>query len=338
MGGLPDDFPGYQKVSNPEVIEKFESLWDAKLSTKRGLTLTRMMDAAHHGDLKLLYIMGENPMVSDPDTEHIRQSLQNLDCLIVQDIFPTETTELAHVVLPVACFAEKDGTFTNTERRVQRVRKAVNAPGQAKADWEVLVDLMRRLDLKAPYYHPEDVMKEIASATQLYGGIRYDRIEEKGLQWPCPTIDHPGTAFLHKDKFSRGLGLFVPIHHVDSAELQDEKYPWILTTGRILYHYHTRTMTKRVPGLDAIAPEGFIEISPQTADQLNVVEGDLLRVASRRGTVEVKAKVTDKIQPQVVFMPFHFAEQAANILTNSALDELSSIPELKVCAVSLEKV
>lgn len=338
MGGLPDDFPGYQKVTNPEIVKKFEALWDAKLSGKRGMPLTKMMNAAHNGQIKLMYIMGENPMVSDPDTTHIRESLKNLDCLIVQDIFPTETTELAHVVLPVACFAEKDGTFTNTERRVQRVRKAVNAPGEAKADWEVFVELMKRFELNAPYTHPEDVMKEITTTTSLYGGIRYDRIEEKGIQWPCPTVDHPGTQYLHKDNFSRGQGLFVPIHHVDSAELQDEKYPWILTTGRILYHYHTRTMTKRVQGLDEIAPEGFIEISPETADQLEVADGDLLRVASRRGSLEVKAKVTDKIQPQVVFMPFHFAEQAANILTNTALDEISSIPELKVCAVSLEKV
>lgn len=339
MGGLPDEFPGYQKVTNPEVIQKFETLWNTKLSYKRGLPLTKMMQAAQCGEIKLMYIMGENPMVSDPDTAHIRESLENLDCLIVQDIFPTETTELADVVLPVACFAEKDGTFTNTERRVQRVRRAVKAPGEAKADWEVFVEIMKRLGMEAPYEKPEDVMKEIAQSTQLYGGITYDRIEHKGLQWPCPSPDHPGTPYLHKDKFSRGKGLFVPVHHVDSAELQDEAYPFILTTGRILYHYHTRTMTKRVEGLHAIASEGFIEISPNTAEKLGVEDGELVKVASRRGELEVKARVTDTIQDQVVFMPFHFAETAANILTNaSALDEISSMPELKVCAVSVEKL
>jgi formate dehydrogenase major subunit len=339
MGGLPDDLPGYQKVTNPEVIQKFEALWDAKLSYKRGMPLTKMMDAAHHGEIKLMYIMGENPMVSDPDTEHIRESLESLDCLIVQDIFPTETTELADVVLPVACFAEKDGTFTNTERRIQRVRKAVNAPGEAKADWQIFVELMKRLGMDAPYEKPDDVMREIAKATHLYGGITYDRIEHRGLQWPCPTTDHPGTPYLHRDKFSRGTGLFIPVHHVDAAELQDAEYPLILTTGRILYHYHTRTMTKRVEGLHAIAPEGFIEISPETADRLGIVNEELVKVSSRRGSVDVKARVTDIIQNEVVFMPFHFAEASANILTNaSALDEISSMPELKVCAVRVEKI
>jgi formate dehydrogenase major subunit len=337
MAALPGDFPGYQKVSEPEVLEKFERAWGVKLSDKPGLTIPKMMDGAALGYVKFMYIMGENPMVSDPNINHIREALQNLDFLLVQDIFFTETAELADVVLPAACFAEKDGTFTNTERRVQRVRKAVDAPGEAKADWLILIELMDRLGYKRGYNHPSEIMDEIASVTPQYGGISYDRIEETGLQWPCPTKDHPGTKYLHKGSFVRGKGLFMPISYEESAEKTDEKYPFVLTTGRIIYHYHTRTMTGRVEELNQMAPESYIEISPATADKIGVQDGEEVRVSSRRGIITTKAKVTDIIEDGVVFMPFHYAKGAANVLTNTELDPISNIPELKVCAVSIEK-
>ncbi len=338
MGALPNVFPGYQKVNDPVVIEKFERVWRTKLSDKVGLTIPKMMDGAHHGEVKFMYIMGENPMVSDPDINHIRESLQNLDFLVVQDIFLTETAEFADVVLPAACFAEKDGTFTNTERRIQRVRKAVEPPAESKADWLIFMELMNKLGYECHYDHPCDIMDEIALLTPQYGGISYDRIDETGLQWPCPTKDHPGTLYLHKGTFARGKGLFTGIQYKPSAEQIDEEYPLILTTGRMLYHYHSRSMTGRVEGLNKMAPESYIEISPETCDLLNIKNEEKVKVSSRRGTIEVKAKVTDIVEDGVVFIPFHYAEGAANILTNTVLDNVCNIPELKVCAVRVEKI
>ena len=255
-----------------------------------------------------MYIIGENPMVSEPDIAHVRKALNRVDFLVVQDIFMTETAELADVVLPAACFAEKDGTFTNTERRVQRVRKAVDPPGDAKADWEIIMELMNRLGYPCSYRHPSEIMDEIAKVTPQYGGIDYERIEGDGLQWPCPTKDHPGTKYLHKEKFSRGKGLFKPIPYTESMEVPDEEYPLILTTGRHLYHYHTRTMTGKVEGLNKIAPESYIEISPKLANKLNIQDGERVAVASRRGEILTKAKVTDIVEEDVVFMPFHYAQ------------------------------
>ncbi len=338
MGALPNNYPGYQKVFDPKVKEKFEKAWGAQLSDEVGLTIPKMMDGAHHRDVKFMYIMGENPMVSDPDINHIRESLGNLDFLVVQDIFLTETAEFADVVLPAACFAEKDGTFTNSERRIQRLRKGVEAPGEAKADWVIFMELMNELGYESQYEHPSDIMDEIASVTPQYGGISYDRIEGEGLQWPCPSKEHPGTLYLHKGKFARGKGLFTGVQYKPAAEQTDEEYPLILTTGRILYHYHTRSMTGRVEGLNKIAPEGYIEVSPETAELLNIEMGEMVRVSSRRGTILTKVKVTDIVEDGVVFMPFHFAEGAANVLTNTALDEVCNIPELKVCAVKVEKI
>lgn len=338
MGALPNNYPGYQKVFDPNVKEKFEGAWGVELSDEVGLTIPKMMDGAHHGDVKFMYIMGENPMVSDPDINHVRESLENLEFLVVQDIFLTETAEFADVVLPAACFAEKDGTFTNSERRIQRVRKAVEAPGEAKADWVIFMELMNKLGYESQYNHPGDVMDEIASVTPQYAGIDYDRIDDIGLQWPCPTKDHPGTLYLHKGNFARGKGLFTGIQYKPAAEQVDEEYPLILTTGRILYHYHTRSMTGRVEGLNEIAPESYIEISPRTSESMKINNGELVRVSSRRGKIEVKAKITDIVEDGVVFIPFHFAEGAANILTNTALDDISNIPELKVCAVKVEKI
>ena len=236
MGGLPGDLPGYQKVHKPEVIQKFEKAWGAKLSGKVGLTITEMFREIENDKIKFLYIMGENPIISDPDSNHTRHVLEHVDFLVVQDIFLTETAQLADVVLPAAAFAEKDGTFSNTERRVQRVRKAVDAPGEAKADWQILMELMNLMGDKTTYSHPARIMAEIASLTPSYAGITYERLEHGGLQWPVPDIDHPGTKYLHKTAIARGRGLFMPVEHVDSAEMPDEEYPFILTTGRILYH------------------------------------------------------------------------------------------------------
>jgi len=337
MGALPATFTGYQPVNKPEVVEKFEKAWGVKLSSKPGLTISEMMNAASKGEIKFLYIMGENPMVSDPDTNHVKHSLEHTEFLVVQDIFLTETAELADVVLPAAAFAEKDGTFSNTERRVQRVRKAVEPVGNAKPDWVILMELMNVLGYNKTYNHPSEIMDEIASLTPSYAGIDYSRIEEVGIQWPCPSKDHPGTKYLHKGNFARGKGLFKGIEHKDSAEQADEQYPFVLTTGRVLYHYHTGTMTRKVKGLNDKVPESYIEISPDTASSLGISDGEMLKVYSRRGSIKVKAKVSGRVKGNVVFMPFHFAEAAANVLTNGALDPGCKTPELKVCSVAISK-
>jgi len=338
MGALPTSYPAYQAVSNPEIAEKFGKAWGVEsLSTVPGLTIVEMLNAVEKGDIKMLYIMGENPMVSDPDLNHVKHALESSDFLVVQDIFLTETAELADVVLPAASFAEKDGTFSNTERRVQRIRKAVDAPGEARPDWVILMEIMNRLGYDKKYNSAEEIFDELRTVTPSYAGITYDRIEKLGIQWPCPNEDHPGTKFLHSGKFARGKGLFVGMEYQESAEMPDEEYPLILTTGRLLYQYHTRSMSGRVEGLNKKAPESFIEIHPDTASSIGVIEGDMVKVASRRGSITVKARVSDIVDKNVVFIPFHFAEGAANKLTNAALDPKSKIPEYKVCAVQIEK-
>lgn len=338
MGALPNVYTGYQPVTKQEVSDKFAKAWGVEaLSAKNGLTISEMLHSAEHGDIKMLYIMGENPMVSDPDLNHVKHALESTEFLVVQDIFLTETAQLADVVFPAAAFAEKDGTFSNTERRVQRVRKAVDAPGQAKADWEIMMELMNHLGYEKKYKNPSEIFDEIAALTPSYAGMDYERLEKSGLQWPCPNKEHPGTPYLHNGKFSRGKGLFMGIEHKESAELPDEKYPLILTTGRVLYHYHTRTMTGKVEGLNKKSPESFVQVNPITANKLKINDGDMVKVSSRRGSIIVKAKVSDIVKQNVVFIPFHFAEGAANTLTNSALDPSCKIPEFKVCAVVLEK-
>lgn len=337
MGALPGTYPAYQPVAKPEVKEKFEKAWGVELSAKPGLTIPEMLESVGKGEMKFLYIMGENPMVSDPDTNHVRHALQNANFLVVQDIFLTETAELADVVLPAAAFAEKDGTFSNTERRVQRVRKAVEPAGNAKADWAILAELMNKLGYPKRYRHPSNIMDEIATVTPSYAGIDYERLEIGGLQWPCPTKTHPGTRFLHSGQFSRGKGLFKGIEHQGAAEQADAEYPFVLTTGRVLYHYHTGTMTRKVKGLNEKVPECYIEISSKAAAELGVNDGEMLKVSSRRGTINVKARLSSKVKGNVVFVPFHFAEAAANTLTNGALDPVCKTPEYKVCAVSISK-
>ncbi len=335
MGCLPGDLTGYQKVANPEALAKFSKAWGVELSDKPGHTVTEIIPMAGKGEIKFLYIMGENPMLSDPDQKHVREALEKLGFLVVQDIFLTETAQLADVVLPAASFAEKDGTFTNTERRVQRVRQAIPPVGQAKADWEILVEVMKRLGFDNSYRNAGEIMEEIAAVTPSYGGISYARLEKETLQWPCPTADHPGTRFLHNGKFARGLGLFKPWEFKPSAELPCKDYPLILTTGRILYHYHTKTMTGKVDGLNKLFPESFVEIHPVTAGKLGIRDGAKVTVATRRGKVKATAKLTDKVKESVIFMPFHFADGPANALTNPALDPIAKIPEFKSCSAAV---
>ena len=339
MGAVPTDYPGYQKVFKPEVKEKFEKAWNAKLSGTVGLTVAEMMKEAEKGNLKFMYIMGENPMVSDPDISHVDKALRSLDFLVVQDLFLTETAEYADVVLPASSFAEKDGTFTNTERRVQRVRQGIKPVGNSKPDWQILSDIMKRLGHEKEYSHPSEIMEEIRSVTPQYGGITYERIEEEGLQWPCPDLSHPGTKYLHKDKIMRGKGLFMPIDYRESVETPDEEYPFILTTGRLRYHYHTRTLTGRVEGLNKLQPHSFMEINEATASRLGIADGEKVRVISRRGEIVVTARITDAVDENVLFIPFHFADTRVNYLTHTMdLDEYSKIPELKVTAVKLERM
>jgi formate dehydrogenase major subunit len=339
MGGLPDVFSGYQSVSDPEQVEKMEKAWGVKsLSNQVGLTLMEMTQSALKKELRGLYIFGENPVVSDPDSHHLIQALKALDFLVVQDIFLTETAQLADVVLPGASFAEKEGTFTNTERRVQRVRQAIVPLGESRPDWQILVDLATRMGLPMSYENPEAVFEEVRSLTPSYAGITYQRINRTGLQWPCPTLEHPGTPYLHKDRFTRGLGKFHALAYQGPREVQDEEYPLILSTGRILYQYHTGTMTRKSKGLEEMAPECLIEVSLNDAGSLKVADGERVRVVSRRGDLEAKVKLTDRSPEGTIFIPFHYAEAAANRLTQTALDPVAKIPELKLCAVRIEKL
>ena len=287
------------------------------------------------GKLNGMYIMGEDPVLTDADANHVRKAMDKLDFLVVQDIFLTETAKLADVVLPAACYAEKDGTFTNTERRVQRVRKAVEAPGQARADWEIICDLSGRMGYKMDYVSPEAVFEEIRSLTPSYAGITYDRIEVTGLQWPVPDIDHPGTRYLHEGFFPRGKGLLQGIEYDEPAELTSEEYPILLTTGRMLYHYNVSTRNSAT--LDSLRPNQLAEINPTDAVAIGVSEGEEMRVASRRGTVVTRVTVTDRVPPGILFMTFHYRECAVNELTNSAFDPISKTAEYKVCAVKIEK-
>jgi formate dehydrogenase alpha subunit len=340
LGALPNVFPAYQQVANAEARKKFEAAWKVKeLQGTPGLTVTEMIPAAAKGDIKALYIMGENPMVSDPDLKHVEEALKNLAFLVVQDIFLTETAQLADVVLPAASFAEKDGTFTNTERRVQRVRKGVEPPGQARTDWEIIADLSTRMGYEMRYRSAEEIFAEFTELTPSYAGISYKRLEkEGGIQWPCPTPKHPGTPYLHKDKFVRGKGLFHAVEFIPPAELPDKDYPLLLTTGRVLYHYHTGSMTRRDDGLNFRYPEGHVEMHPVDAMEMGVTDGEKVRVTSRRGRIEMPVQVTSRSPQGTVFIPFHFFEAAANRLTNPVLDPIGKIPEYKVCAVKVAKV
>jgi formate dehydrogenase alpha subunit len=339
MGGLPNVFTAYQPVGNDDVRNKLEKAWNVTgMSATPGLPVTDMIQNACDGKMKSLFIIGENPLVSDPDLNHARKAFANLAFLVVQDIFQTETTKIADVVLPATCFAEKEGTFTNTERRVQRVRKAVEAPGEARQDWEILCDIATRMGYEMSYQNSHDIFKEIASVTPSYKGITWDRIHRVGIQWPCPSETHNGTPILHTTQFTRGKGMFHAIDHTPPAEQPDKDYPYILTTGRVLYHYHTGTMTMRTDGLNRLSPECFVEISSGDAHRLDLDTGSMVAVSSRRGKIHAKLKVSSKAMDGTVFIPFHFAKAAANELTNAKLDPTAKIPEFKVCAIKIEPV
>ncbi len=341
MGCLPNVYPGYQKVDDPAVQKKFEELWNVKLSGKPGIPASEMAAHMISGKLKAMYIFGENPAVSDPNSNHAIRGFESLEFLVVQDIFLTETAVLADVVLPSASFAEKTGTFTNSERRVQKVRPAISSPGEAREDLHILQDLYRRISGGACEDNsPQAVFNEIGTVWPGLAGMSYERLGDAGLQWPCPSSDHPGTPYLFKDSFNRdnGRALFTKVPYVLSNELPDDEYPFVLTTGRQLFHYHTGTMTRRSKGIDMVAPEAFVELNPEDAHKLKVNDQEILTVTSRRGTIDLKAKISDIVPPKVVFIPFHYKEAAANKLTTDARDPISKIMEAKVCAVKIEKI
>ena len=340
MGALPNVLPGYQKVTDEKVREKFETAWGVSLSPDPGLTHVEIFDAADRGEIKAMYIVGENPIISEANSLHVAEAIEKLEFLIVQDIFLSETARLADVVLPAGSFAEKNGTFTNTERRVQRVRKVIEPVGQARPDWRITCQLAQAMGKSGfDFAHPSDVHDEIASLTPIYAGISYDRLTEVGLQWPCRTRDDAGTQFLHGETFATpsGRGNFVPLTYRPSAEVPDDQYPFILTTDRSIFHFHTGTMTRNVVGMDILNGQELLDINPADAAALQVESGAMVEVSSRRGKVPVRVNVTDICLPGVVSMTFHFAETPTNVLTNSALDPVAKIPETKVCAVHIEK-
>ena len=338
MGAIPEVYSGYQNVKDASARKKFEAAWGVSLPKKSGLTLVEMLNASRKDKLKAMYIMGENPVISDPDAKHTIEALKKLNFLIVQDIFMTETAKLAHVVLPAVSFAEKEGTFTNTERRVQKIRKAIEPAGEAMPDWQIICELSKKMGYNMDYKASYEIMEEIALLTPSYRGILHHRLDDGyGLQWPCTDVNHPGTQFLHRKKFARGLGSFIPVHYIPPDEQPDGKYPFILTTGRSYFQYHTGTMTRRTTTLEREQPECTVEINAEDAEQFGIKNRAKIKVSTRRGSIEAVADVTDKIIPGTIFIPFHFHEASANVLTNPALDPYAKIPEYKVCAAKVEK-
>jgi formate dehydrogenase major subunit/formate dehydrogenase alpha subunit len=335
---LPNVYPGYQKVDDPAVRQKFEQAWGVSLSPRAGLTATEMINAAAEGKLKAMYIMGENPVITDPNIRHTVKALEKLEFLVVQDIFMTETAHLADVVLPAACSFEKDGTFTNTERKVQRVRKVVEPPPRARDDLSIIMRVSRALGYPMEYGSPAQVLEEYGRLWPAMAGITYDRIEKSGLAWPCSSKDHPGTPYLYKDGFSKGRVPFIAVPYTPPAEVAGDEYPFVLTTGRNLFQYHSGSMTRRAGPIEQHAGDAYVEMNPADGRKLGVKNGDTIKVRSKRGEVEIKARITRRVPEGTVFIPMHYREAAANVLTNDALDPVVKIPELKVCAVKIEPV
>lgn len=335
MGALPNTLPDYQGYTK-ESVAKFSRAWNVELSDAVGLTIPEMFDAARAGSLKAMYVMGEDPVLTDPDANHVRESLANLDFLVVQDLFMTETATYADVFLPAALYAEKDGTFTNTERRVQRVRKAIDAPGECRLDWEIISDIAQRMGYPMAYTSAEDIFDEIRSLMPSHAGITYARIAENGLQWPCPTPEHPGTQFLHKDRFVRGKGRMIPVAYEAPAEWPDEEYPMLLTTGRMLYHYNIGSRHSK--NLDQLCPYELAQINPDDAERLGISADDQVRVTSRRGSIVTNVEITEKVYPGLMFMTFHYKESPVNELTNSAFDPVAKTGEYKISAVKVERI
>jgi len=368
LGGLPNVFPAYQPVTSPEVIEKFSKAWGLdhrpktsdhssssvvrRLSDKVGLTATEIIPGVLEGKTRAIYILGEDPVMSDPDTHHVRECLSNVDFLVLQEIFPSETAAYADVLLPGVSFAEKTGTFTNTERRVQMVHKAIEPLGDAKPDWQITAEIAKRIlsgaeglpPLNGPFAgwdYPDTsaIMVEINALAPSYGGITHARLEAgERLQWPCPNEEHKGTPILHVGKFARGMGKFNPIDHIPPAEEPSEDYPMVMSTGRVLYHWHGGQMTRRAKGLMEVYGEALVEVNPDDAAKLGLNGKNTVRVTSRRGQIEAQAWVTDRVPPGMVYANFHFPEASANELTQAVLDPVAKIPEYKVTAVKVELV
>jgi formate dehydrogenase alpha subunit len=339
MGALPNVFPGYQQVADDKARAKFEAAWGVKLPAKPGLAVTEMFPAALEGKLRALYIMGENPMVSDADVSHVEEALRKLDLLVVQDIFLTETARLAHVVLPATSYAERDGTYTNTERLVQLTRPVIDAPGSARSDWQIICDVSRRMGYEMKFEDTSAVSDEVRSLTPSYAGISYKRLGAgENLHWPCPDESHLGTPILHTKQFTRGKGAFHAVEYRPADEAAGGHYPLILTTGRILPHFHTSSMTGRSRALNGLEPECFVEINESDAARLKVKDREYVRVSTRRGEVKARARVGSRVPRGTLFMPFHYGEQPANRLTNPAFDPIAKIPEYKVCAARVDRI
>jgi predicted molibdopterin-dependent oxidoreductase YjgC len=347
LGCLVNVFPGYQRVTDDDKRKTLAKAWDQEeLPGEVGLTIVEAMHAAIEGKVRAVYVMGENPMMSDPNTNHVEQALRSLDFLVVQEIFPSETAFLAHVILPATASLEKEGTFTNTERRVQLIRPVLPAPGDARPDWQITGAIAARfdkamgIDRKPEYWSYTSaaaIFGELVEVTPIYAGMSFERLGRNGLQWPCPDDNHPGTPILHVGKFSRGLGKFNVVRANDPAEQPDDEYPLILSTGRVLYHYHTGTMTRRSVPLNWIEPRGYVEVNPQDATDIDLLDNQAVVIKSRRGLVRTKAKYSENVPPGTVFLAFHWREAPANMLTQDfALDPVAKIPEYKVCAVRLE--
>jgi predicted molibdopterin-dependent oxidoreductase YjgC len=335
-GASPVFYPGYQRVSDPGARRKFEQAWGVPLSGDDGLNLNVMMKEMAKGGIKGLFVMGEDIVLSEPNTANIEVGMNNLEFVVVQDIFLTETSRWADVILPAACFAEKDGVFTNSDRRVQRVRRAVTPPGNARADWEILCDLARAAGYPMPAYRsPADIYDELAGLAPSFSGISHARIEDAGIQWPCPTPDHPGTGYLHGDGPLKGRATFQGVAYRPSAELADEEYPLVLSTGRTLYHYNAGTQTRRAKGAMARQPGNFVEMHRKDAARRGLMHGDLVAVRSRRGEILATVDVSGRMRRGCVWMPLHFPESNTNYLTNDAGDVVTGTGEYKVCAVQI---
>ena len=343
-GASPVFYPGYQRVDDPEVQAKYEKSWGVPLSPVPGLNLNEMMKSAGE-QIRGFFVMGEDIVVSEPNVLKLEKGLNKVEFIVLQDAFLNETARFADVIFPAGVFAEKEGMFTNSERRVQRVRKAVEPPGEALADWEILVKLANRMGANWSYESPTEVYDEMVKDAPRFAGISHEKVDRtaegddiSGVQWPCPEPDHPGTKFLHEDGVLRGKGLFTPVHYIPSAELPDEKYGLFLSTGRTLYHYNAATQTRRESGLDAKQSEAFVELHPRDARKRDIHHGDLVEVTTRRGSVQVRAIVSRQVRPGCIWMPLHFVEARANVLTNDVGDVVTGTAEYKVCAAEVRLV
>ncbi len=336
MGALFNTLPGYSGLSKDEIFDRYEKAWKIKLPRRPGKAATEVWDAIHAKEIHSLIIMGEDPVLADPNALHAVEALEKLDFLVVQDIFLTDTAKMADVVLPAACFAEKDGTFTCSERRVQRVRKAVDPPGEARPDWQIFTELSKKMGYAMDYESAEGIFNEVASLATQYNGITYPRIDKVGLQWPVPDLDHPGTPVLHIGKFTQGRGLFIPEDYTAPKEMPDAEYPLLFTTGRHYAQYNFGSMTRKTAGLEEICGEALAEVSPQDAERLGIKERSLLKISSRRGAIEVRATISERSQLGTIFIPYHFAEVPVNNLTLNTLDRLSRSPQYKICAIKVE--